>query len=109
MVDTSEAQLCHARIAENLRDVVSFWTTHSLDREHGGYFNCLDRSDPFDYHSFAVDKQARLHMRVSRSLPMLTLQRWISLRHEKARVAAGPPGKEGPACLPACLPARPPA
>lgn len=23
--------------------VLPFWTKHSLDREHGGYFNCLDR------------------------------------------------------------------
>ncbi len=26
-----------------LEDVVSFWMRHSLDREHGGYFTCLER------------------------------------------------------------------
>jgi len=26
-----------------LDDVVPFWLTHSLDRKHGGYLNCLDR------------------------------------------------------------------
>jgi N-acylglucosamine 2-epimerase len=27
-----------------LQDVIPFWETHSLDREQGGYFTCLDRS-----------------------------------------------------------------
>ncbi|MCX6997397.1 MAG: AGE family epimerase/isomerase, partial [Kiritimatiellaeota bacterium] len=26
-----------------LNDVVPFWLRHALDREHGGYFTCLDR------------------------------------------------------------------
>lgn len=26
-----------------LDDIVPFWSDHSLDREHGGYFTCLDR------------------------------------------------------------------
>lgn len=26
-----------------LEDVIPFWTTHSLDREKGGYFTCLDQ------------------------------------------------------------------
>ena len=24
-------------------NVIPFWAKHSLDREHGGYFTCLDR------------------------------------------------------------------
>jgi N-acylglucosamine 2-epimerase len=28
---------------ELLESVIPFWTTHSLDREFGGYFTCLDR------------------------------------------------------------------
>ncbi|MBN1136491.1 MAG: AGE family epimerase/isomerase [Anaerolineae bacterium] len=27
-----------------LQDVLAFWEAHSLDREHGGYFTCLERS-----------------------------------------------------------------
>ena len=27
-----------------LENILPFWTTHSLDREHGGYFTCLDRA-----------------------------------------------------------------
>jgi N-acylglucosamine 2-epimerase len=30
----------HSELYEN---VLPFWLTNSLDREHGGYFNCLDR------------------------------------------------------------------
>ena len=26
-----------------LNNVVPFWENHSLDRENGGYFTCLDR------------------------------------------------------------------
>ncbi len=34
---------------ELLGSVVPFWMRHSLDREHGGYLNCLDRDGtPFD-------------------------------------------------------------
>jgi N-acylglucosamine 2-epimerase len=38
-----------ARYAEQyqralLNDVLPFWETHSLDRNHGGYFTCLDRA-----------------------------------------------------------------
>ncbi len=29
--------------AELLRSVIPFWEEHCLDREHGGYFTCLDR------------------------------------------------------------------
>lgn len=32
------------RYSEDLRErVIPFWMRHSLDREHGGYFTCLDR------------------------------------------------------------------
>lgn len=35
----------YARIYRDalLNDVVPFWEKHSLDRENGGYFTCLDR------------------------------------------------------------------
>lgn len=33
-----------ARYRQNLTEsVIPFWLRHSLDREHGGYFSCLDR------------------------------------------------------------------
>ncbi|HUF09063.1 MAG TPA: AGE family epimerase/isomerase [Rhodothermales bacterium] len=35
-----------------LDDVIPFWMKHSLDREHGGYFTCLDR----DGRVFDTDK-----------------------------------------------------
>ena len=32
------------RYRRDLREsVIPFWLNHSLDREHGGYFTCLDR------------------------------------------------------------------
>ncbi len=35
----------YARIYRDalLNDVIPFWEKHSLDREYGGYFTCLDR------------------------------------------------------------------
>lgn len=42
-----------------LDDVIPFWEMHSVDREHGGYFTCLDRvGDVFDTDKF-VWLQAR--------------------------------------------------
>jgi N-acylglucosamine 2-epimerase len=36
-----------------LNDVIPFWERHSLDRECGGYFNCLDRmGNVFDTDKF---------------------------------------------------------
>lgn len=36
-----------------LEDVLPFWQRHSLDREHGGYFTCLDRrGNVFDTDKF---------------------------------------------------------
>jgi len=36
-----------------LEDVIPFWTRHSLDTEHGGYFTCLDREgNVFDTDKF---------------------------------------------------------
>jgi hypothetical protein len=32
-----------AKMDAGLKDCVSFWMMHSLDKEKGGYFNCLDR------------------------------------------------------------------
>eukprot|EP00051_Salpingoeca_urceolata_P001249 m.39564 g.39564 ORF g.39564 m.39564 type:complete len:1241 (+) comp11285_c0_seq1:36-3758(+) len=32
-----------ATVDESLADCVAFWSQHSLDKEQGGYFNCLDR------------------------------------------------------------------
>jgi N-acylglucosamine 2-epimerase len=42
-----------------LQDVIPFWERHSIDREHGGYFTCLDRAgNVFDTDKF-VWLQAR--------------------------------------------------
>lgn len=46
----------YARIYRDalLNDVVPFWEKHSLDREYGGYFTCLDREgEVFDTDKFA--------------------------------------------------------
>lgn len=43
------------RIDASLKDCVDFWLKHSLDREHGGYFNCLDRSSgQLDSHEYIL-------------------------------------------------------
>lgn len=31
------------RLEASLADVTGFWMKHSIDKVHGGYFNCLDR------------------------------------------------------------------
>ncbi len=38
-----EAAFWRRKTDDSLKDVVGFWMKHSLDKEHGGYFNCLDR------------------------------------------------------------------
>jgi len=50
VVDPAHVARWQARIASELWDrVVPFWMEHSLDHEHGGYLNCLDRDGrPFD-------------------------------------------------------------
>src|SRR5512136_1205356 len=36
-----------------LGDILPFWQNHSLDRDHGGYFTCLDRiGNVFDTDKF---------------------------------------------------------
>lgn len=43
-VDQELLQGAHQLFHEELYErVLPFWMKHSLDREHGGYFNCLDR------------------------------------------------------------------
>ena len=38
-----------ARYRQDLfESVIPFWMKHSLDREHGGYFTCLDRDGDYD-------------------------------------------------------------
>jgi hypothetical protein len=39
----AEVAAWHQRIEASLGDCVRFWLKHSLDKTHGGYFNCLDR------------------------------------------------------------------
>lgn len=44
MADAELVERWRARISEELDgSVVPFWMTHSLDRDFGGYLNCLDR------------------------------------------------------------------
>lgn len=50
-----------------LNDVMPFWLAHSLDREHGGYFTCLDR----DGGVFDADKFVWLQARQVWTLSML--------------------------------------
>ena len=42
-MNTSYAELAAQYRRALLDDVVPFWERHSLDRDHGGYFTCLDR------------------------------------------------------------------
>lgn len=42
--DPETLESLHAKFHAELHEsVLPFWMRHSLDREHGGYFNCLDR------------------------------------------------------------------
>lgn len=50
-----------------LEDVVPFWTRHSLDREHGGYFTCLER----DGTVYDTDKFVWLQARQAWTFSML--------------------------------------
>ena len=38
-----EASFWHLKVSRSLEDSFAFWMKHSIDRQHGGYFNCLDR------------------------------------------------------------------
>lgn len=40
---TSYSELAQLYRQTLLDNILPFWATHSLDREHGGYFTCLDR------------------------------------------------------------------
>jgi len=66
-----------------LQDVLPFWERHSIDREQGGYFTCLDRAG----HVFDTDKfvwlQARqvwtfsmLYNRLEKREAWLEIARW---------------------------------
>ncbi|EOZ91523.1 N-acylglucosamine 2-epimerase [Indibacter alkaliphilus LW1] len=59
----------YARIYRDalLNDVVPFWEKHSLDREYGGYFTCLDR----DGEVFDMDKFVWLQGRQAWTFAML--------------------------------------
>lgn len=50
MPEAATVERWRTRISDDLwGSVVPFWMEHSLDREHGGYLNCLDRDGaPFD-------------------------------------------------------------
>eukprot|EP00045_Choanoeca_perplexa_P013064 m.145913 g.145913 ORF g.145913 m.145913 type:complete len:434 (-) comp16227_c0_seq1:777-2078(-) len=43
MMAVSEVQQWKNRLEEHLRACTSFWLKHSVDTEHGGYYNNLDR------------------------------------------------------------------
>lgn len=46
----------HAQLykKELLENIIPFWTQHSIDKDHGGFFTCLDRyGKVFDTDKFA--------------------------------------------------------
>jgi N-acylglucosamine 2-epimerase len=43
-MDLNFGQLAELYRRELLEQVIPFWQTHSLDRQYGGYFTCLDRA-----------------------------------------------------------------
>ena len=40
----TEASFWRLKTATSLADSIQYWMRYSLDTQHGGYFNCLDRS-----------------------------------------------------------------
>eukprot|EP00966_Prymnesium_polylepis_P284264 6566658-Prymnesium_polylepis.2 len=97
MADLDVASMAAAWRRDLLNNVVPFWETHSLDREHGGYFTCLDRDGSLldDVKCMwlqgrAVYMWARLHNELSSEMPEAAA-RWFEhaklgadfLRHGK--------------------------
>jgi hypothetical protein len=83
------------RLKQALEDCLGFWLRHSLDTEHGGYYNCLDRcalSPAQGIHPCTPHTKTRsLSLYLNRYHRVL--QRWQCLRHGQARLAARPPGR----------------
>ena len=79
----SYAQLAEQYRTALLDDCMPFWLDHSLDREQGGYFTCLDR----DVSTSRPLVRAVTHCRASRSR---------SLPARRAREADSPYARDGP-------------
>ena len=66
-----------------LDDVIPFWERHSLDREYGGYFTCLDRQGQV----FDTDKFIWLQARQVWTFAMLynrvePRQTWLNIARQ---------------------------
>ncbi len=59
-----------------LQDVLPFWERHSIDREQGGYFTCLDRAG----HVFDTDKFVWLQARQVWTFSMLYNARLVGTK-----------------------------
>ena len=82
---TPDPEPWRRRIADDLwGSVVPFWLEHSLDREHGGYLNQLDR----DGSCFGDDKHVWLQGRQVWMFSKLFLDRGDERYLEAARLGA---------------------
>jgi N-acylglucosamine 2-epimerase len=86
------AQLAQQYKATLLDDVLPFWAKHSLDREYGGYFTCLDRrGQVFDTDKFMwlQNRQVWMFSTLYNQLPDLPQRgEWLEIADHGAQFLA---------------------
>ncbi|HEY9828705.1 MAG TPA: AGE family epimerase/isomerase [Stenomitos sp.] len=72
-----------------LDDVISFWEKHSIDRQHGGYFTCLDRSGSvYDTDKFVWLQNRQLWMFSTLYNQVEARQDWLDIAAQGANFLA---------------------
>lgn len=72
-----------------LDDVIPFWEKHSIDRQHGGYFTCLDRSGSvYDTDKFVWLQNRQLWMFSTLYNQVEARQDWLDIAAQGANFLA---------------------
>ena len=62
MAELSLADMAARWKRDLFTNVIPFWEKHSLDREHGGYFTCLDRDGDRRAQAVVADHRGALRV-----------------------------------------------
>ena len=54
MEKTTNLVKLKARWEENLDEVINFWTENSIDKEHGGFYTCLDAKGILGFNALII-------------------------------------------------------